>query len=389
MANGGGLQVNTSFVHTIIGAEWMNPAIQPKRILGVTENIFDADIQHHIYVGHGHDVSWGAFTRVLNDEIKTGQVQVTKPHSRLFYYSLYGMDEITLNDQLVLSLGARMDHNEYTGWETSPNMGLVWNLNPNHVLWGKLARSVRVPTRFDRNVEVGVDYQPAQGLRQANATVVRSDGGFKSEYLNSAELGWRSQWNNKLHTNINLFSNEYTGLSSFTLSETVPSTLPTLGYVTSYVTPNNKGEIKTIGAELSVDWRFRYDWHLQLSETFSHVVSETNQAEEATLIPTSITFVRATWEPTARFSTSLDIRRTSERSSSNESPSYSRPAYTTVDMRMRWKPMKNIELSLNGRSLNNGMCNAFEGKGALLDHGTRMLLTCTPRSLVGEIRWDF
>jgi iron complex outermembrane recepter protein len=389
MANGGGLQVNTSFVHTIIGAEWMNPAIQPKRILGVTENIFDADIQHHIYVGHGHDVSWGAFTRVLNDEIKTGQVQVTKPHSRLFYYSLYGMDEITLNDQLVLSLGARMDHNEYTGWETSPNMGLVWNLHPNHVLWGKLARSVRVPTRFDRNVEVGVDYQPAQGLRQANATVVRSDGGFKSEYLNSAELGWRSQWNNKLHTNINLFSNEYTGLSSFTLSETDPSTLPTLGYVTSYVTPNNKGEIKTIGAELSVDWRFRYDWHLQLSETFSHVVSETNQAEEATLIPTSITFVRATWEPTARFSTSLDIRRTSERSSSNESPSYSRPAYTTVDMRMRWKPVKNIELSLNGRSLNNGMCNAFEGKGALLDHGTRMLLTCTPRSLVGEIRWDF
>ncbi|MFD0914267.1 TonB-dependent receptor plug domain-containing protein [Methylophilus luteus] len=389
MANGGGLQLNTSFVHTNIGAEWMSPAIQPQRILGITENIFDAEIQHHLYVGNGHDISWGAFTRVLSDEIKTGQVQVTKPDSRQLFYSLYGMDDITLNDKLTLSLGARMDHNEYTGWEYSPNLGLVWNLHPDHVLWGKLARAVRVPTRFDRNVEVGVDYQPAGVLPVANTTVVRADGAFKSEYLNSAELGWRSQWTNKLHTNFNVFSNDYTGLSSYNVSSIDGSTFATQGYVTSYVTPNNNGELRTVGAELSVDWRFRHDWHLQLSETFSHVVSESNQAEEATLIPTSITFLRATWEPNARFSTSLDIRRTSDRSSAAESPHYSRPAYTTIDMRMRWKPVKNIELSLNGRSLNNGMCNAYEDKGVLLDHGTRMFLTCTPRSLVGEIRWDF
>jgi iron complex outermembrane recepter protein len=298
------------------------------------------------------------------------------------------MDEITLNDKLLLSLGARMDHNQYTGWEYSPNLGLVWNLHSNHVLWGKLARAVRVPRRFDQDIEFGLDYRPAQGGQPPTGVIVRSNG-LKSEYLNSAELGWRAQWNNKLHSNFNVFSNQYTGLSSYTFAGTDDSTLATQGYVTSYVNSGNRGEMRTVGAELSTDWRLLHDWHLQFSQTWSHVVSETNQAEEAALIPTSITFLRTTWAPTARFSTSMDIRRISERDSASGSSYYSRPGYTTVDMRMRWKPVKNIELSLNARSLNNGMCNAYESRGVMLESATRTVLFCTPRSLVGEIRWDF
>ncbi|MFD0914268.1 TonB-dependent receptor plug domain-containing protein [Methylophilus luteus] len=389
LANGSAMQLNASYVRLDIGTGWLSPAIQPQRIVDVTENIFDTDIQNRVYVGHGHDISWGASVRVVDDHIKSGQVIVKKPEATMVYSSLYAMDEITLNDKLLLSLGARMDHNQYTGWEYSPNLGLVWNLHSDHVLWGKLARAVRVPRRFDQDIELGVEYKPAQGGLPPSATIVRSDGGLKSEYLNSAELGWRAQWNSKLHSNINVFSNQYTSLSSFTFDRTDASTLPTQGYVTNYVSPGNKGELRTVGAELSVDWRLLHDWHLQFSQTLNHVVSETNQADEAALIPTSITFLRTTWEPTARFSTSMDIRRISERDSTSGSSYYSRPGYTTVDMRMRWKPVKNIELSLNARSLNNGMCNAYEGRGVMLDQGTRMWMLCTPRSLVGEIRWDF
>jgi len=47
--------------------------------------------------------------------------------------------------------GARVERNDYTGNEFLPNRGSPGSLPPIHLLWTAASRTVRAPSRFDRD----------------------------------------------------------------------------------------------------------------------------------------------------------------------------------------------------------------------------------------------
>jgi hypothetical protein len=65
-----------------------------------------------------------------------------------------------------------------------------------------------------------------------------------------------------------------------------------------------------------------------------------------------------------------------------------REAFSGIDLRIAWRPTKALELSLTGQNLNNGSCDAYAGL-ALVASNSDVIPTCQPRSLLGQLRFDF
>ena len=44
-------------------------------------------------------------------------------------------------DRLKLTLGAKVEHNEFTGFEFQPSARLLWTINKKQVAWGAISRA--------------------------------------------------------------------------------------------------------------------------------------------------------------------------------------------------------------------------------------------------------
>lgn len=352
---------------------------------------FDIGLQHRLAVGTRHDVVWGGEFRVSSDTLVSSDLMVADEPSRtLSYYSLFGQDEILMTDALRLTLGLRMDHSPFTGWASQPTARLSWNLKPTQTLWAAASRAVRAPSRSESGLTLtylgGVQTVPGIGPVPL-VYHVRSNGSFQNEVLQAYELGLRSQWAPTLSTDITVFSHQYNNLRTPGTPDISYLGLPFAINVTSPIA--NGGALTLNGVEMSGDWRPLKDWRFQLAHTYNDVGSlDAGQALATSLVlPENITSARASWAPTSRTSVDFWWRYTSARSSPGNTLLV-RNAYSSIDMRLGWKPRKDLELSLIGQNLNDGACQAIEGL-ALAAEVTGTVLTCMPRTLNVQARLDF
>ena len=114
-------------------------------------------------------------------------------------------DEIPFaGDRLRLTLGTKIEHNDYTGVEVEPGGRLGWTLSERQMLWGAVSRAVRTPSRIDRDF-----YAPS------SAPFLLAGGpGFVSEEVLAYELGYRSRPHERLSLAVATFYNDYDNLRS-------------------------------------------------------------------------------------------------------------------------------------------------------------------------------
>jgi iron complex outermembrane recepter protein len=153
----------------------------------------DFDFHQHLKIGSRHDVVWGLGYRVMSDNVGVGFVTAYLPPKRTDnLFSGFFQDEIRLARPLSLTLGAKVEHNSYTGVEFEPSAQLVWRLTNRQQIWASSARAIRQPSRADVGVQAQV------------ATIPPSTGGFgvvqysgdpdeKAEESRDFEIGYRSQ----------------------------------------------------------------------------------------------------------------------------------------------------------------------------------------------------
>src|SRR6202034_830062 len=85
-------------------------------------------------------------------------------------------DEIALAPPVHLTVGSKVEHNDYTGFEYEPSGRLAWTPSPKQLVWTAVSRAVRTPSRYDRDLEV------VTGLQNAPAPFV-----FPVDYLQGSE----------------------------------------------------------------------------------------------------------------------------------------------------------------------------------------------------------
>jgi iron complex outermembrane recepter protein len=179
---------------------------------------YDLDFQHRLPIGDSHNLLWGAGYRMVKDNVYNRSIYAgLVPENRnMPLYSGFIQDEITVADNIHLTLGTKILHNIFSGFELQPSARISAVLSEKNTVWAAASRAVRAPSRLDVDYRLPIEPQPP--------TVPSVAGGpnFDSEKLHAYELGYRTQPHNNVSLSFALFYNEYKDVYSV---ETVPETL--------------------------------------------------------------------------------------------------------------------------------------------------------------------
>ncbi len=112
---------------------------------------FDVDFQHHLVLGSRHDVVWGFGYRNNRDHMSPNPTQSFTPVA--FSSSIenaFFQDEINLvRDRLWLTVGTKVEHNYFTGFEVEPSVRLLWTPGKRHTFWTAFSKANQTPARSD------------------------------------------------------------------------------------------------------------------------------------------------------------------------------------------------------------------------------------------------
>ena len=325
---------------------------------------YDVDFQHRRPLAAGHDFMWGLGARLVQDDVVNTPANAFLPASvQRASFSAFVQDEIALiKERLNLTVGSKVEHNDYTGNEVEPSVRLAWRLDPRQTLWAAVSRAVRTPSRIDRDL-----YSPA-------TPPYRVTGGSNvvSEKVIAYEAGYRMQVESRLALSLSTFLNQYDDLRSL-LPLNPPQAFPV------EAASGLRGH--SSGAELAVEWRVAPAWSLHAGWTELRVHSEPQPGnvdrptrDSIVRDPNHQAFLRSSLDLPAGWDLDATLRYVAPIRLSSV------PAYTEADLHLAWHPVPTWELSLLGQNLLHAEHPEFNSPG------NRRLLQ---RSFFGKVSWQF
>jgi len=320
---------------------------------------FDVDFQHRLPLFIHHDVTWGINYRLYNNKVPETELTTFTPQQKTNHnISAFVRDEITLlPDQLRLSLGTRIDHNDFTGLEVQPSGRLMWTPNEQNSLWISVSRAVRIPSRGENDVTIaGRVMQSFPGMPTLPVPVmmvVQGNNRFDSEKLIAYELGYRHQFASNASIDIASFFNDYSQLRDFRFGQMTQG----VGIHSHLVLPiffGNQASAHSYGVEASIDWRPYEKWrlqgsysylniHMNSSAEFKQLDSTSGGADKAN--PHQQFSLRSNYDFSERLQLNLWLRYVSGLTF------YHIPNYVTMDAKLAWKPINNTEVFVVGQNL--------------------------------------
>ncbi len=120
------------------------------------QNIFDIDFQDGFHAGNHQQFLWGlGYRSILDHNHSSFTVSLQPNQVNLNQFSAFVQDEISLVDnRLRLTLGTKLEHNTFTGFEVEPNARLLWNLSPKQSVWTAVSRAVRTPALTEHGLRL-------------------------------------------------------------------------------------------------------------------------------------------------------------------------------------------------------------------------------------------
>jgi len=287
-----------------------------------------------------HELTWGLSYRRSEDEVNNSDQFRLNPSSRtLQYFSLFLQDEIELvPDQWRLTLGGRLEHNDFTGVEFQPSARLWWSPVSGHSLWTSLSRATRSPSRTEDDMRTRIAVippgTPANPGPLPVEVVIFGNRDLDSEVVNAFEIGYRGQWDNSLSLEVVGFVNEY---NSLVLPQEAPPIVLDDRIVLPLPEHNLSREERSSGFEIAADWRLANTW--RVAAAYSYLDGFGNYVPHHLSLrlshnPTADTEVDLWLKHAAAFEGALDI-----------------PSYTTLDARISWRSHPDLEFTLVGQNL--------------------------------------
>jgi iron complex outermembrane receptor protein len=230
--------------------------LAPAGILEDDLDTYDIDFQHRFPLGEYNQFIWGLGYRFTHDVVKSAPALGFSPE-RLDQdlFSGFVQDEIKLLEPLSLTLGTKIEHNDYTGFEYEPGARLAWRPTDRQTFWGAVSRAVRAPSRVDRDIRL-----PTPAFSPVADNLLIGGDDFESETVIAYELGYRVQLGSKFFGSISTFYNEYDDVRSTSASP------PPAAFGLPLFYENNL-EGHTYGLELSANYQLLDWWRLRAGYT--------------------------------------------------------------------------------------------------------------------------
>ena len=293
-----------------------------------TVDLADLELQHAITHGR-HKLVWGGGYRRARDELKPGLFFGFVPERQtLNWGNLFVQDELALGDAVSLTLGLKLEHNDFTGLEPLPNLRLAWRPQPQQLVWTALSRAVRAPARLDRDIR----------LPPTPPYIIAGGPDFRAEVANVFELGWRGQFGAGWSGSATAYLSDWDHLRS--------------GQPPPNAQVQNMIEGQTYGLEAWATWQALPSWRLSGGLTTLHKRLHLKAGSTDPVGPPNLgddpSFqwsLRSTHTPVEGQELELSLRRVASL------PQAGVPAYTAFDARYGWRVRRDLELSLVGRNL--------------------------------------
>ncbi len=321
-------------------------------ISGEDRDTLDIDLQHNLRFDKIHELTWGGGYRFMHDRTSSkNRGFLLTPGSRSDnLLNLFVQDEITLlPEKLRFIIGAKFEHNDYTGWELQPSARLLWTPRRGYSLWAAVSRSVRTPTRAEQDVRINLAViPPAPPSPLPSVVVATGDRRLKSESLLSYELGFRSDLSETLSLDISSFYNRY-----HNLVDLKPGT-PFVEGGTQVSIPlkfTNLNDYDSYGGEVSLQWQPCEWWKIKGGYAYIRFIGEGVEVSPAARATPAH---QATLRSMLALGRDVDLDLWARYVDANQYQLYETvhiPAYVTLDLRLAWRPTAGVELSVSGRNL--------------------------------------
>lgn len=314
-------------------------------------NQADLESQYNFRIGSAQQLSAGFNYRYV-DLYSAPRFDLRPANRSTELFGFFIHDEIALVPKTWnLILGAKIEHNVFTGFEFQPNSRTIWSPVENHSLWASVGRAVRLPNPSEDNLSYDATGRVLSTTGLPLLVRMLGNNNIKAEKLLAYELGYRGNLLPGLSFDIAGYLNKYDDLIEL-VSQTpfleVSAGSPQL--IAPLVFQNAlKGE--AYGFELSSEWRPVRFWRLLAGYTWAKVDL---REKMPAVIPGGIS---AEDDPHHLMSlrSYLDLPRNFEFDSmvyyTGENKNRELVPYTRLDLRLGWKPAKPLELSLVGQHL--------------------------------------
>ena len=342
---------------------------------------FDLELQHRYLSFARHEIVWGLNYRYTdNTNHGKGVFALAPADSRDQLIGGFAQDQFAISDALRLTVGTKLEHNDFSGVEIQPSVRLAWDVARGHNVWAAVSRAVRVPTRLER--DIAIEITP----RGSNPRGVLSGSDeFDAEELLAYELGYRWQPLEVIALDLAVFHNRYEGLASLEFG--TPTLDPATSVITVPIVNRNLTDATSQGAELLATFSPLSNWRLVASYAYIYLDMQPHGGdlnrgaflEGAT--PRQQFSLRSMLDLPGGLQLDAQFRHSAELERLPEIVSGAGiDGYSELDLRLAWQASEQVELSLVGQNLLHDHHTEF---GSLNTRGE------IERSVYGKIAWRF
>jgi iron complex outermembrane receptor protein len=257
----------------------------PNAIFGTKRNILNLEFQRQLDVGARQTIVYGAGSRAIDTQYSESFMQIYpagRDTDRL--YNIFLQDEIALvKERLALSLGAKLEHNEFSGFELQPSARLLWTPDQRNSLWASVSRAVRAPSPLESETRLNEAVLAGQGSPATPPTLVSvlPNPNLKSETVIAYEAGYRLQPQKNIYLDIAAFVNVYKNLIVTDNYGAFVEMTPAPAHLTVATRYENEVKRETRGIEIAPSWQVTDWWKVAGGYTWLQMGRSAQQDQQA------------------------------------------------------------------------------------------------------------
>jgi iron complex outermembrane receptor protein len=336
---------------------------------------YDLDFQHDLPSTRRHRFAWGLGMRVTSDDIRNTLFATFEPASRTDRtLSSFLQDRISFWDgRLGVILGAKLEHNDYTGFEHQPSVRLTWRIDDRSVAWAAVSRAVRTPARLNTDLRLTAPI-PNAGTPAPLYVNVSGSPDYQSEELLAYEAGYRLQVTTDLSFDVALFRNIYDHLQTQEVGA-----LEVVGEPPAHIllpaTLANGMQGDSHGGTLIVNWQTMPRWRFQVQYAYLDLdfalkpqSTDVNGLDLAGNSPRHQLALYSFAELPHGWSSYLGARYV------DALPSQGIDSYIAADANLEWRPSDDFSASFTVQNLNDRRHLEF-GDGTFIERSAYIRLS--------------
>ena len=315
---------------------------------------FNLDFQDHVSWGSRQDFVWGLGYQYSTSHSQGNLTVSLNPASLATQlFSSFVQDEIALvPDRLYFTVGAKLEHNYYTGFTLMPSARAAYALRRNQTLWAAVSKAARTPASVDAAIRENFGSSPGPGGVPVLASLLGNPD-IRNEDLIAYEAGYRVSISKNLSIDAAAYYNDYDHQETI---EPAPEFLETAPLPVHFVMPatfENLMHGEAHGLEIASNWRVIPRWTLTPAYDFERFHMHVSPASQDQAMVSSVegtdphqhASIRShvelsstwSWETSAYFVDRIVFQEV--------------PTYTRLDSQLIWKLRERLTVSLVGQNL--------------------------------------